>query len=277
LIRVTDIKFWYHLPVTRPVREVMECARKAERVGFDVVSHQDHFIKESEEKGCVPELWTMLTAISTETNLTVSPLVMCNLFRNPALVAKMVATIDQLTEGRVYLAVGAGWWEEEFKAYGYPWLSPKKRVDRAIESTEIIRKLWSQDSVDYEGDFWTLENCELVPRPYSDPHPLIWNGGSGPRMLKMTGELCDGWTTSISDPVRFEEKRDFILKHSQGDDMLFAHFFMMGPEGLDLEQARDRIEALLELGVSHFIVILRPDANNLDMLDDCRGLIGEFT
>ncbi len=273
---MSEIRFWYHLPVTRPVREVLECAKKGEEVGFDVVSHQDHFLKVSEEKGCVPELWTMLTTISTNTNLTVSPLVMCNLFRNPALVAKMVATIDQLTRGRVYLGVGAGWWEDEFKAYGYPWLSPKKRVDRAIESTEIIKRLWSQDTVNYDGDFWNLENCNLVPRPYSDPHPLIWNGGSGPRMLKMTGQLCDGWTTPISDPDDFEEKKKFILKHSDESDKLFAHFFQMGPSGLGVDEARVRIENLMDLGVTHFIVILRPDTENLSMLDQCKDLIAEF-
>lgn len=276
VIGLTDIKFWYHLPVTQSVQYVYECAQKGEKVGFDVVSHQDHFLKESDEKGCVPELWTFLMAVAATTNLTVSPLVMCNLFRNPALVAKMVATIDQFSKGRVYLGVGAGWWEEEFKAYGYEWMSPKKRVDRTIESTEIIKRLWTEEKVNYNGRFWKLENCELVPRPYSQPHPLIWNGGHGVRMLKMAGELCDGWATGIGDPDKFLEKKKEVLGYAHGREMVFAHFLGILPGGLNSTDARKQIEGLIDMGVTHFIIIMRPDPSNMEMLDECKDIIAHF-
>jgi alkanesulfonate monooxygenase SsuD/methylene tetrahydromethanopterin reductase-like flavin-dependent oxidoreductase (luciferase family) len=258
------------------VEYVLTCARKGEKVGFDAVSHQDHLIWESEEKGCIPEMWTLLTAVAATTNLTVSPLVMCNLFRNPALVAKTVATIDQLSRGRVYLAVGAGWWKEEFKAYGYRWMSAKRRVDRTIESTEIIKRLWTQENVDYDGKFWKIKNCEMVPRPYTEPHPLIWNGGSGPRMLKMTAKLCDGWITGITDPTKFLEKKQEILGYAKKPDMLFGHYLCIQPGRLEFPEAEKQIECLIDSGVTHFMIMMRPDASNIKMLDQCKDLISNF-
>jgi alkanesulfonate monooxygenase SsuD/methylene tetrahydromethanopterin reductase-like flavin-dependent oxidoreductase (luciferase family) len=273
---MSEIKFWYHLPVTESVDYILNCARKGEKVGFDAVSHQDHLIWESKDKGCTPEMWTLLTAVAATTNLTVSPLVMCNLFRNPALVAKIVATIDQISKGRVYLAVGAGWWEEEFKAYGYRWMSGSKRVDRAIESTEIIRKLWTEERVDYDGRFWKIHNCSLVPRPYTEPHPPIWNGGAGKRMLKMAGELCDGWITGMADPAKFREKKEEVLGYAGGRDMLFGKYLCVLPGKLEFPEAGQQIEDLIGEGVTHFMIMMRPDAANMEMLDGCRDLISRF-
>jgi alkanesulfonate monooxygenase SsuD/methylene tetrahydromethanopterin reductase-like flavin-dependent oxidoreductase (luciferase family) len=273
---LSDLKFWYHLPVKESVQHTMDCARKGEEVGFDVVSQMDHFPYKSKQMGCIPECWTLLTAVGTSTNLTVSPLVMCSLFRNPALLAKMVTTLDQLTRGRVYLAVGAGWWEDEFRAYGYDWMSPKKRVDRTIEAVRIIKKLWTEEKVDFRGEFWRIENCELVPRPYSDPHPPLLNGGGGPRMLKMAGELCDGWVTGDGDLEQFVTKRDKVLSYSEGRDMVFGHYITLGEGGLGIPEAGERIEELVDSGVSHVIIILKPDGANASLLEECRDLIGRF-
>jgi alkanesulfonate monooxygenase SsuD/methylene tetrahydromethanopterin reductase-like flavin-dependent oxidoreductase (luciferase family) len=273
---MSEITFWYHLPVKEGVGHTMDCAEKAERAGFQVVSHMDHFLYLSKDRGCIPECWTMLTAIAARTGLTVSPLVMCSLFRNPALVAKMVATLDQLTEGRVYLGLGAGWWQEEFEAYGYRWLPPGKRVSRTIEAARIIKRMWTEEKLDFQGRFWSLKDCALSPRPYTDPHPLLWNGGGGPRMLKMAGELCDGWITGSSDPAKFSEARDRVMGYSGGREMLFGHYLTVEEGKCSFEEARTRIEDLCAVGVTHFQVILRPDSENMEMLDECRDLIGAF-
>ena len=273
---MSEIKFWYHLPVKQSVQHTFECAMKAEKIGFDAVSHMDHFLYKSQDRGCIPECWTLLTAIASSTNLTVSPLVMCSLFRNPALVAKMVATLDQLSKGRVYLAIGAGWWEEEFRAYGYEWMSAKKRVDRTIEATEIIKRLFTEEKVDFNGRFWKLENCELSPRPYTEPHPLLWNGGGGQRMLRMAGELCDGWITGSGSPDGFLEIKKRILDYADGREMVFGHYFEIEEGKLEFSEARKRIENLIDVGITHFMIILKPDATNISMLDGCKDLIAHF-
>ncbi len=273
---MAEIKFWYHLPVKEGVHHTLSCAEKAEEIGFDVVSHMDHFLYLSKDRGCIPECWTMLSAIGARTSLTVSPLVMCSLFRNPALVAKMVATLDQLTQGRVYLGIGAGWWQEEFRAYGYKWMSPKKRVDRTIEATRIIKTLLTEDHVDFEGRFWRLKDCSLVPRPYTHPHPPIWNGGGGPRMLEMAGELCDGWVTGSDDPEHIERSREIILRHADQREIQLAHYFTVEEGKLGFDEAGTRVEKLIDAGVTNFIVIMRPDSANLQMLDASKDLIDDY-
>ncbi len=273
---MSEISFWYHLPVKESVRHTFDCAMKAEEVGFDTASQMDHFLYESKQRGCKPECWTMLSSVASRTGLTVSPLVMCSLFRNPALLAKMVTTLDQLTRGRVHLGIGAGWWEREFKAYGYPWLSASKRVDRTVEATQIIKKLWTEERVNFDGRFWKIEDCELVPKPYSKPHPIIWNGGSGPRMLRMAGQLCDGWVTGNDDPEQVAEKMDYVREHSAHGKMLFGHYLTVGRENLGIEQARERIERFSDIGVTHFMILLNPDSDNFSMLDDCPDLISSF-
>lgn len=273
---MSDIKFWYHLPAKEGVQYAMECAQRAEKVGFDVVSHMDHFLYISKERGCIPECWTMLTAVASRTNLTVSPLVMCSLFRNPALLAKMAATLDNLTGGRVYLGIGAGWWEEEFWAYGYEFTSAKDRVDRTIEAVRIIKRLWTGERINFEGDFWTLKDCVLSPVPGAGDRMPIWNGGSGKRMLRMTGELCDGWIAGGGDPGSFVKSRDLVLGYAGGREMSFAYCHYVDEGEGAFEKARDKIEEMNAVGVTNFILILRPDARNLGLLDSCGDLIREF-
>ncbi len=275
---MTEIRFWYHLPTKVSPTHTLECAEKAEEVGFDVVSMMDHliYLPEDRGRGSIPECWTTLSAVAARTNLTVSPLVMCSLFRNPALVAKMFATLDQLTRGRVYLGIGACWWEEEFRQYGYEWMSAKGRVDRTIEAVKIIKALWTQDEVDYRGEFWQLESCHLEPRPYTKPHPPIFNGGAGPRMLRLTGELCDGWIHAIKDPSQFCQKRDEILRYAKGRAITFVNYLAIEAGKFSYEDAAKQIEGLIPEGVTDFDIILDPDSENIDMLDRCRDLIASF-
>jgi alkanesulfonate monooxygenase SsuD/methylene tetrahydromethanopterin reductase-like flavin-dependent oxidoreductase (luciferase family) len=273
---MSELKFWYHLPAKEGVQFAMDCAFKAEKVGFDVVSHMDHFLFISKDKGCIPECWTMLTAVAARTNLTVSPLVLCALFRNPALLAKMAATLDNLTGGRVYLGIGAGWWEEEFWAYGYEFTSPKDRVDRTIEAVQIIKKLWTGDKVNFEGDFWTLKDCIMSPVPVQKENMPVWNGGSGPRMLKMTGELCDGWISGGNDLDRFKRSRDVVLGHAGGREMSFATCFYVDDGKTNFGELGGKIEDMIDAGSTDIVLILRPDISNPDLLESCGDLIRNF-
>jgi alkanesulfonate monooxygenase SsuD/methylene tetrahydromethanopterin reductase-like flavin-dependent oxidoreductase (luciferase family) len=273
---MSDMKFWYHLPAKEGVQFAMDCALKAEKVGFDVVSHMDHLLYVSKDRGSIPECWTMLTAVGVRTNLTVSPLVMCSLFRNPVLVAKMAATLDNLTQGRVYLGLGAGWWEDEFQAYGYKFTSAKDRVDRTIEAVQIIRSLWTGERVDFEGDFWTLKDCWLSPVPFDGEKVPIWNGGAGPRMLKMAGELCDGWIAGGGDVDDFVRSRDTVLGHSGGKDMEFGYCYYIREAETGFDGVGKKIEELSAVGVTNFILIISPDSRNLELLDTCGDLIGDF-
>ncbi|HDH07234.1 MAG TPA: LLM class flavin-dependent oxidoreductase, partial [Thermoproteales archaeon] len=261
------MEFWYHLPVTQSIDYVLKAAKKAAELGFDVISHQDHFLVVDEERGCRPELWTMLTAVALTTGVKVSPLVSCMLFRNPALVAKIVATLDQLTKGRVYMGVGACWWKEEFEAYGYEWVPPKVRVDMTIEAVKIIKKLWTEEKVDYDGKFWKIKNCKLVPRPYQKPHPPIISGGYGPRMLRMTAKYCNGWIPEIRDPEKYKKYMDYMEKWMKNpENFLYGTVISIWEGKTDYDSIIKTIDSLSKIGVKAFVFFIHPQAKNLELL-----------
>ena len=274
---MAELEFWYHLPVTQSIDYIFKCALKAAEIGFDVISHQDHFLVPGEERGCRPECWTMLTAIAVRTNVKVAPLVMCSLFRNPALVAKIVTTLDQLTKGRVYLGIGAGWWKEEFEAYGYPWEPPKVRVDKTLEALKIIKALWTKEEVNFEGKFWRLVKCRLEPRPYQKPHPPIISGGGKERMLRITARYCDGWMPSIKSVEEYKQRKEYIERYlKEPEKFAFGNVINVWYDKDSPQDIIRRIEGFAEIGVKSFAIFMHPQSKNFEMLDKYSKVLEYF-
>ena len=270
------VEFGYHLPVTQEINYIMKCALKASEIGFDIISHQDHLLVVSDERGCRPECWTFLTAVAMKTNVKVMPLVLCSLFRNPTLLAKIVTTLDQLSKGRVYVGIGACWWREEFEAYGFPWEEPKVRVDKTLEVIKILKMLWTQDTVNYEGKFWRIVNCRLVPRPYQKPHPPIISGGGRPRMLRITGKYCDGWIPQIRDLDEYKSKMKYITKYLKkpSEEFIWGNVIDIR-KGDKVEDIITLIEDFIKIGVKCFILFMHPQRENYELLDKYGRLIIE--
>ena len=274
---MSRLEFWYHLPVTQSVNYVFESALKTAELGFDAVSHQDHFFYVHDERGTVPECLTMFTAVAMRTRLKVSPLVLCSMVRNPALLAKIFATMDQLTKGRVYLAVGACWWREELKGYGYRWEPPKTRVDMTLEVIKIVKKLWTEDTVNYDGKFWKIRNCRLVPKPYQKPHPPILSGGEGRRMLRIAARHCDGWIGVTNSLEEYKEKMNYIKGWlADPESFIFGNVFQIYADRDSVEDVVKRVEKFVDLGVSRIIFFIHPQPRNLEMLDTYAKVIDYF-
>ncbi len=122
------------------------------------------------------------------------PLVFCDSHRNPALVAKMIATLDNISNGRVNYGVGAGWRKIEQLRYGLPWIdSPVERIKRMEEGIEIVRLMWTEESPSFEGTYYSIKNAVCNPKPVQKPHPPIWFAGHGVRMLKAVAKYADAW------------------------------------------------------------------------------------
>ena len=166
--------------------------QQAEAIGFDSVWIGDHLLYRDPDKGARGpwEAWTMLAGIAAATNrITIGPLVACTSFHNPAMLAKMAATVDEISGGRLILGLGAGWNETEYRAFGFPY---DRRVARFAEAFTIIRSLLREGHVDFSGDFYSAPDCELVPRPRPGGPPLLI-GSSGDRMLAITLPHVDAW------------------------------------------------------------------------------------
>ncbi len=171
-------------------------ARAAEAAGFDSIWLGDHLLdrRDSDERGPW-EAWTMLGALAADTErVELGPLVACVAFHPPGLIAKMAATIAEISGGRFVLGLGAGWNEEEFRAFGLPF---DHRVARFEESFTIIRGLLDGERVTLEGRYLQADDAVLLPRPAHRPRLMV--GSNGPRMLAATLPHVDAWNTWYSD------------------------------------------------------------------------------
>lgn len=179
--------------VERDVRwpEYLAMARAAEEVGFDSIWMGDHLLYRGDgrpERGPW-EAWTMLAALAAVTErVRLGPLVASAAFHAPAMLAKMAATVDEVSGGRLVLGIGAGWNRAEFEAFGFPF---DHRVDRFAEAFEIVRRLLAGERVTFHGRYHHVEDVLLLPRPRRSP-PLML-GSSGPRMLAIAVPYVQAW------------------------------------------------------------------------------------
>jgi alkanesulfonate monooxygenase SsuD/methylene tetrahydromethanopterin reductase-like flavin-dependent oxidoreductase (luciferase family) len=185
--------------VEREVRwpEIVAMARLGEQLGFDSVWVGDHLLYRDEADGARGpwEAWTTLAGIAASTTrIAIGPLVACTSFHNPAMLAKLAGTVDEISGGRLILGLGAGWNETEYRAFGFPF---DRRVARFAEAFTIIRSLLRGGRVDFEGEFYSVRDCELVPRPRPGGPPLMV-GSIGERMLALTMPHVDSWNAWYS-------------------------------------------------------------------------------
>jgi alkanesulfonate monooxygenase SsuD/methylene tetrahydromethanopterin reductase-like flavin-dependent oxidoreductase (luciferase family) len=170
-------------------------AQLAEDVGFDSLWFGDHLLAQFENGtfGCW-ECWSLVTAIAAVTHrVTLGPLVACTSYRNPALLAKMADTVDEISGGRLILGLGAGWHDPEYQAFGYPF---DHRVGRFAEALQIIHGLLREGHVDFVGQYYQARECELRPRgPQSSRLPIMLGTRVGHGMLRLTAEYADIWNT----------------------------------------------------------------------------------
>lgn len=181
-------------------RDLAAMARLAEDIGLDSVWFVDHLIYRDEmttlEQQGVWECWSVLAALAAVTRrVALGSLVTPTSFRNPALFAKQVDTVDEIAGGRVILGLGAGYHEAEYRAFGYP---HDHRASRFEEAFTIIRSLLREGQVDFEGTYYTARECELRPRGPRPQGPPLMIGSTGPRMLRMTLPHVELWNAWLS-------------------------------------------------------------------------------
>ncbi|WP_135304970.1 LLM class flavin-dependent oxidoreductase [Haloarcula amylovorans] len=170
------------------------------------------------------EVWTLLSALAERTDdVDLGPLVGSITYRNPALLAKMATTVDILSEGRLRLGLGAGWHEEEHRAYGFDFPDIDTRIEMLEEGVQLIKAMFTEEEPSFSGDHYTIDAALNNPKPVSDPHPPIVIGGAGPRMLRLIARHADEWNVEISarargKPIEFKvEKFDEYLE-AEGRD-----------------------------------------------------------
>jgi F420-dependent oxidoreductase-like protein len=193
----------------------LKVALEAEGLGFSSVWLQDHFWPWPIEadKSCL-ECWTTLSALAVRTSkLKLGTLVTCASYRNPALVAKMGANVDQISNGRLELGVGAGNYEQEHNAFGYEFLTPRERVKRLEEFVKVVKLMWTEDAPTFKGKYYSIDAAICNPKPIQKPHPRIWIGGRGERLMqKVVAKMADGWNMGAASVEEYKEKALMLEK-----------------------------------------------------------------
>jgi probable F420-dependent oxidoreductase len=172
-------------------------AQAAEGLGYDLITVPDHLAGEGPERQFDPSLLlydsiAQAAVLSEVTKkIRIGHLVLCNLFRHPAVTAKSLASLDQLSGGRMYCGLGSGWTQREFDMTGIPFPDIKPRLRMLDEALTCIRSLWTQNETTFAGEFYQMKNAISCPKPVQKPHPPILLGGGGRGLLRIAAKHAD--------------------------------------------------------------------------------------
>jgi F420-dependent oxidoreductase-like protein len=188
----------------------------AEELGLDWASVFDHFLPifASPEGPCF-EGPTLLAALAARTSRIRCGILVCgNTYRHPAVLANIATTIDHVSNGRLELGLGAGWFQLEHEQYGIPFPPIGERLRRLREAARIVRSLWTEEETTFEGRYYTLRAARCEPKPVQRPHPALWIGGTGERvLLRIAAESADGWNTFLMPEDEYRRKLDALAGH----------------------------------------------------------------
>ena len=235
---------------------------------FDTVWVEDHFQWDSRP---VLEAVTTLTYLAgRHEQVRFGNIVLGQSYRNPALTAKMAANLQLMTSGRFILGIGAGWKEDEYLAYGYPYPSAGERIDQLEEAVQIIRAIWSQSPATFHGEHYHIENAECQPQP-DPPIPLLIAGGGEKKTLRVVAKYADWWNHNFCDAEEFAHKQQVLANHCReiGRDpaeiVQTYYGFLQFVDDPSKKEQRDfhlisgtpdditrELEQFIKLGVKHF-------------------------
>jgi F420-dependent oxidoreductase-like protein len=224
--------------------------RCADDLGFDSVWLDDHFYSVLRPRSEPQmEAWTLLAALARETRrVRIGILVSCNGYRNPALLAKMAATVDVLSNGRLIHGVGAGWFADEYEGYGYDFPDVPTRLAQLDESLRVQKLLWTAERPSFDGRFYRLKEAWCEPRPAQRPHPPILIGGSGEKvLLRLVAGHADMWNCP-GEPAELGRKIGVLRRHCAAEgralDAIERTWFGQVIVDADAGRARARLERM---------------------------------
>lgn len=236
-----------------------ERALLAESLGFVGLWTVDHMWARGAADIPFLDGWTIVSALAEATSrLRLGVLVTCNSYRNPGILAKIVATSDHISGGRIELGIGAGWMDEEYAAYGFPFPPVRTRLSQLEESLEIITQLFSGRRTSYAGTHYRFEDAPFEPKPLQCPLPITI-GGAGPKILmRLVARYAHRWNCPMPAASRLEEHLTALSLHCEkigrdpGDVTVSEQIaVVVGQDDADLTKqiaiARQRIGGFVDL------------------------------
>jgi alkanesulfonate monooxygenase SsuD/methylene tetrahydromethanopterin reductase-like flavin-dependent oxidoreductase (luciferase family) len=281
---MADITFDFPIvPADLSFEEIRQLAQEAEREGYEMISVGDHLVREQP----LFEQWTTLAFIASCTDtIRIGSLITNPAFRSPVLLAKIGATVDHMSDGRLVFGIAAGGNQQrEYTATGFEYLEPQDRIDRMAEAVTLLNALWSEDDVSFNGTHSTTD-LSLDPKPLQDPHPPIWIGQeTAARTLDVVAESADAVNMHAKSPAhadrkmrRIEQTCDERGRDSDEIEPVLKHFVVLEPTDEELA-ARYRDEAE-QVGVTpaEYVAKLKTDHPELIIgtPEECRERYRDF-
>jgi F420-dependent oxidoreductase-like protein len=192
-------------------------AQTADEVGFASAWLVDHFHTIPYPSQEVTfECWMSTAALARDTsNIRIGQMVTCNSYRHPALLAKMASTVDVLSHGRLNFGIGAGWYEHEYRAYGYAYPDAPERLRQLREAVQVIRAMWTQEEATFEGKYYQVRGAINQPKGVQQPHIPLLIGGDGEKVtLKLVAQYADACNVG-DDPATVKQKLAVLKQHCE--------------------------------------------------------------
>ncbi|MFT5013311.1 MAG: F420-dependent oxidoreductase-like protein [Patiriisocius sp.] len=210
------MKFSFWPQPTQSFESVKALAQYVEQSNWDGLWLADHFMPNAENTSSPwPEAWTTLAALAAVIpRLRLGTLVTGNTYRHPAVLAKMAATVDQISGGRVVLGLGSGWQENEHEKYGIPFHTVNNRLARLEEACQVIKALFNSSHANFSGEFYQLKDAPLEPKPIQSPLPLLIGGGGEKVTLRITAQYADEWNV-WGTPATLKHKMAILDAHCE--------------------------------------------------------------
>ncbi len=238
-------------------------AKLADAGPWDSVWVYDHFHTVPEPTmNTTFEAWTVTSTLARDTSrVNIGQMVGCNGYRHPSLYAKIASTVDVASHGRLYAGLGAGWYEHEWKAYGYEWAEVPERMAAFREAVEVVHKMWTEDRPVFAGKHYRIDQPINEPKGVRKPHPSFWLGGGGEKVtLKLVAKYADGCNFGNGDPEIFRQKAAVLRAHCDKLDRDYDRIKKSTSVMFDpAESTADtvaRLERLAEAGADYFIVYI---------------------
>ena len=222
----------------------------------------DHFAPiQGDVAGPCLEGWTVLAAFAAETErLRLGLMVTGNTYRHPAVLAKIAATVDVISNGRLDFGIGAGWNVYEHESMGIPLYKPGERIRRLDEACEIIKRLFTEPTVDFDGRYYQLKDARSEPKPVQKPYPPFVIGGGGEQLtLKVVAKYADIWNYTGGSVEEFTHKVSVLKEHCAAVERDPKEIVLSYQHRADMDDLPASVEALsrfAEAGATHFVLYL---------------------
>jgi F420-dependent oxidoreductase-like protein len=205
------------IPADEQWPTILDAAKKIEQLGFDTAWVYDHFhTVPVPTQEATHECWTLMAALAATTDtIRLGQMCTCNSYRLPSYMAKVATTVDIISGGRLEFAIGAGWYEHEYLAYGYEFPRAGIRIAQLDEAVQIIKQMWTEDESTFEGEYFSVKGAINQPKPLQDPHPPLWIAGGGEKKTLRTVAKYANYSNFAGIADAFAAKSKILDEHCE--------------------------------------------------------------